>query len=197
MAAAWNLGGDVTTSLDNFEVHLYDYVKIPSQDVRSSFTAFPELDRVAAHLGDTSSSSPSSSFSFPAIPKPSSSGMPPTTTPTDLSALQRKVWEGTIPLEIRLASAECRTYDQSDPYLVRPLPRASAQPAEIPYTNHFSHHLRASPSVHPRHIPSQSFSPPQPQRPPLTRLPLARSRSRASPTSPSSSPASTPSSAPP
>ncbi|GME32655.1 2-nitropropane dioxygenase NPD [Neofusicoccum parvum] len=36
----------------------------------------------------------------------------------DLSALQQQIWAGSIPLEIRLASTECRTYDDSDPYLV-------------------------------------------------------------------------------
>jgi hypothetical protein len=35
-----------------------------------------------------------------------------------LSKLQEKVWDGRLPLEIRLAAAECRTYDRSDPYLV-------------------------------------------------------------------------------
>lgn len=31
---------------------------------------------------------------------------------------QQKVWEGCVPLEIRLASSECKTYDQSESYLV-------------------------------------------------------------------------------
>lgn len=35
-----------------------------------------------------------------------------------MSALQERVWAGRLPLEIRLASSECRIYDQSDPYLV-------------------------------------------------------------------------------
>jgi autophagy-related protein 5 len=35
-----------------------------------------------------------------------------------LSKLQEKIWDGRLPLEIRLAVAECRTYDRSDPYLV-------------------------------------------------------------------------------
>ena len=34
-------------------------------------------------------------------------------------ALQETIWGGSLPLEIRLSPAECRTYDQSDPYLVR------------------------------------------------------------------------------
>ena len=36
-----------------------------------------------------------------------------------INALQKKVWDGSIPLEIRLSPSECRSYDQSDPYLVR------------------------------------------------------------------------------
>jgi len=35
-----------------------------------------------------------------------------------LTAIQKQVWAGTLPLEIRLASSDCRTYDQADPYLV-------------------------------------------------------------------------------
>jgi hypothetical protein len=35
-----------------------------------------------------------------------------------MNVLQEKVWEGRVPVEIRLASSECRVYDQSDPYLV-------------------------------------------------------------------------------
>ena len=41
-----------------------------------------------------------------------------------LLALQKKIWSGSIPLEIRLATSDCRTYDDSDPYLVQP-PRVS------------------------------------------------------------------------
>jgi autophagy-related protein 5 len=35
------------------------------------------------------------------------------------SRLREGVWNGSIPLEIRLHKADCRTYDESDPYLVR------------------------------------------------------------------------------
>ncbi|KAH7062301.1 autophagy protein 5 [Macrophomina phaseolina] len=45
----------------------------------------------------------------------------------DLSALQKQIWSGSIPLEIRLASTECRTYDESDPYLIQ-VPRLSYIP---------------------------------------------------------------------
>ena len=34
------------------------------------------------------------------------------------SPLLRAVWQGSLPLEIRLAPSECRVYDQADPYLV-------------------------------------------------------------------------------
>ena len=32
--------------------------------------------------------------------------------------LQAAIWNGSIPLEIRLSPSECRIYDQADPYLV-------------------------------------------------------------------------------
>jgi len=35
-----------------------------------------------------------------------------------LLTLQRTVWKARLPLEIRLAASECRTYDRADPYLV-------------------------------------------------------------------------------
>lgn len=41
-----------------------------------------------------------------------------------LSALQRKIWAGSLPLEIRLAPADCRTYADSEPYLIQ-YPRLS------------------------------------------------------------------------
>lgn len=40
-------------------------------------------------------------------------------------SLQDAIWNGSLPLEIRLSSSECRVFDQADPYLVRrfnPLP---------------------------------------------------------------------------
>lgn len=39
-----------------------------------------------------------------------------------LSKLQEKIWDGRLPLEIRLAASECRTYDRSDAYLVGNFP---------------------------------------------------------------------------
>ena len=35
-----------------------------------------------------------------------------------LASIQRLVWDARLPLEIRLAPAECRTFDQADPYMV-------------------------------------------------------------------------------
>lgn len=36
-----------------------------------------------------------------------------------LSTIQKSIWEGQLPLNITLAPSESRTYDQTDPYLVR------------------------------------------------------------------------------
>lgn len=35
------------------------------------------------------------------------------------SRLRESVWNGSVPLEVRLHSGDCRTYDDSEPYLVR------------------------------------------------------------------------------
>jgi autophagy-related protein 5 len=34
------------------------------------------------------------------------------------SRVREGVWNGSVPLEIRLHKGDCRTYDESDPYLV-------------------------------------------------------------------------------
>ncbi|PGH03948.1 autophagy protein 5 [Blastomyces parvus] len=47
------------------------------------------------------------------------------------SAIQRRVWDGRIPLEIALSPAECRTYDKADPYLIC-YPRVSYLPFLLP-----------------------------------------------------------------
>jgi hypothetical protein len=44
--------------------------------------------------------------------------------PTALSVLQRRVWDGRLPLEIRLAPADCRSYADSEPYFIQ-YPRLS------------------------------------------------------------------------
>lgn len=45
-------------------------------------------------------------------------------SPAHLAALQKQIWNGSLPLEIRLAAADCRTYDDSDSYYVQ-FPRLS------------------------------------------------------------------------
>ncbi|KAI9767596.1 MAG: autophagy protein 5 [Geoglossum simile] len=36
-----------------------------------------------------------------------------------VNLIQKRIWEGSLPLEIRLSPSECRSFDQSDSYLVR------------------------------------------------------------------------------
>jgi autophagy-related protein 5 len=36
----------------------------------------------------------------------------------ELNQIQNSIWNGSLPLEIRLSPSDCRIYDQSDPYLV-------------------------------------------------------------------------------
>ena len=43
---------------------------------------------------------------------------------TNASTLQSKIWNGSLALQIRLAASDCRTYDESEPYLVQ-YPRLS------------------------------------------------------------------------
>lgn len=50
---------------------------------------------------------------------------------TSLPAIQRSVWAGRIPLEIILAPSESRTFDQTNPYLVRPLRSLSSCPWKL------------------------------------------------------------------
>jgi len=38
--------------------------------------------------------------------------------PDTMQTLQQTVWQARIPLEIRLAASESRTFDRADPYLV-------------------------------------------------------------------------------
>jgi autophagy-related protein 5 len=45
--------------------------------------------------------------------------------------LQKTVWDARLPLEIRLAPSECRTFDQADPYLIL-WPRISYLPFLLP-----------------------------------------------------------------
>ena len=40
------------------------------------------------------------------------------TSVQEAQALQKLVWDGSLPVEIHLSASECRIYDQADPYLV-------------------------------------------------------------------------------
>ena len=40
------------------------------------------------------------------------------TSTKEVKNLQGTIWEGSLPVEIRLSASECRVYDQADPYLV-------------------------------------------------------------------------------
>ncbi|EEA21833.1 hypothetical protein EYB25_006922 [Talaromyces marneffei] len=53
-----------------------------------------------------------------------------------INSIQEKVWAGKLPLEIVLAPSECRTYDQSDPYLIL-YPRVSYLPFLLPKLHSF------------------------------------------------------------
>ncbi|ERF71351.1 Autophagy protein 5 [Endocarpon pusillum Z07020] len=66
-----------------------------------------------------------------------------------MSVLQERVWAGRLPLEIRLASSECRIYDQSDPYLIS-VPRLCYLPLLLPRLHaFFSPVLIADPTTTP------------------------------------------------
>ncbi|KAI4838686.1 hypothetical protein E4T44_08114 [Aureobasidium sp. EXF-8845] len=77
------------------------------------------------------------------------------TPPPILANIQKKVWAGSLPLEIRLASADCRTIDEIDPYLIS-LPRLSYLFTLLPRLHtFFSPHL-INPST-PSHTAWLSF----------------------------------------
>ncbi|KAH0551684.1 autophagy protein 5 [Trichoglossum hirsutum] len=44
-----------------------------------------------------------------------------------INEIQKKIWGGSLPLEIRLSPSECRSFDRSDPYLIH-YPRISYFP---------------------------------------------------------------------
>ncbi|KAI9671528.1 MAG: autophagy protein 5 [Caeruleum heppii] len=56
--------------------------------------------------------------------------------PDDLTSLQQRIWAGSLPLQIRLAPADSRTYDQTDPYLIH-LPRLTYLPFLLPRLHAF------------------------------------------------------------
>ncbi|KAI9865925.1 MAG: autophagy protein 5 [Trichoglossum hirsutum] len=44
-----------------------------------------------------------------------------------INLIQKKIWEGSLPIEIQLSPSECRSFDRSDPYLIH-YPRISYFP---------------------------------------------------------------------
>lgn len=67
---------------------------------------------------------------------------------TQAAELQKKIWSGSIPLEIRLAPSDCRTYDESDPYLVQ-YPRLSYLAFLLPRLHAFFSPNLITPEVQP------------------------------------------------
>jgi autophagy-related protein 5 len=67
---------------------------------------------------------------------------------TRLADLQKKIWTGSIPLEIRLAASDCRTYDESEPYLVQ-CPRLSYLAFLLPRVHAFLRPNLINPDVQP------------------------------------------------
>lgn len=61
-------------------------------------------------------------------------------------ALQQKVWQGSIPLHVTLAPSECRTYNDSLPYLVQ-YPRLSYLPSLLPKLHNFFRPSLIDPTV--------------------------------------------------
>ncbi|RJE23909.1 hypothetical protein PHISCL_03773 [Aspergillus sclerotialis] len=67
-------------------------------------------------------------------------------TQISLSNIQRSVWEGQLPLEIILAPAESRTFDQTDSYLIS-YPRLSYLPSLLPKLRAFFSSSLIDPNV--------------------------------------------------
>lgn len=61
-------------------------------------------------------------------------------SPAVLRQSQQRIWEGRVPLEIRLASSECKTYDESEAYLIA-CPRISFLPLLLPKLHAFFKNL--------------------------------------------------------
>ncbi|MCJ1455026.1 autophagy protein 5 [Mycoblastus sanguinarius] len=70
------------------------------------------------------------------------------TSTKESQALQKLVWDGSLPVEIRLSAAECRVYDQADPYLIQ-YPRLSYLPFLLPRLYTFFGPSLISPDVVP------------------------------------------------
>ncbi|KAK3178282.1 hypothetical protein OEA41_000415 [Lepraria neglecta] len=58
------------------------------------------------------------------------------TSTKEAQNLQSSVWDGSLPIEIRLSASECRVYDQADPYLIQ-YPRLSYLPFLLPRLHAF------------------------------------------------------------
>ena len=65
-----------------------------------------------------------------------------------LTDLQRRIWSGSIPLEIRLAASDCRTYDDSDSYFAQP-PRLSYLAFLLPRLHAFFNPSLINPDIEP------------------------------------------------
>ncbi|MCJ1261156.1 autophagy protein 5 [Lobaria immixta] len=61
-------------------------------------------------------------------------------------SLRDAIWNGSLPLEIRLSPAECRVYDQADPYLIQH-PRLSYLPFLLPRLHAFFHSFLINPDL--------------------------------------------------
>ncbi|PSK55280.1 Autophagy protein 5 [Elsinoe australis] len=64
------------------------------------------------------------------------------------SMLQRRIWDGSLPLEIRLAAADCTTYDKSDPYMICH-PRLAYLPPLLPRIHAFFRPFLINPDIPP------------------------------------------------
>lgn len=65
-----------------------------------------------------------------------------------IANLQAKIWSGSIPLEIRLATSDCQTYDESEPYLIQ-YPRLSYLAFLLPKLHAFFQSSLINPEVSP------------------------------------------------
>ncbi|KAE8150775.1 autophagy protein Apg5-domain-containing protein [Aspergillus avenaceus] len=65
-----------------------------------------------------------------------------------LNSIQKGVWDGSLPLQIRLAPSESRIYDQTDPYLIAS-PRISYLPSLLPRLRAFFSSFLINPDSHP------------------------------------------------
>ncbi|KAI4120159.1 MAG: hypothetical protein LQ345_000115 [Seirophora villosa] len=70
------------------------------------------------------------------------------TTQEQSNSLQAAIWNGSVPLDIRLSPAECRVYDQADSYLIQ-YPRLSYLPFLLPRLHAFFAFFLIDPSVAP------------------------------------------------